>query len=63
MVLELISNLSVGVCLFDPQEIFVCLVPQSYGTQIVGCIYMEGDCDISHQMKENFPNTRYIGYS
>ena len=24
---------------------------------------MEGDCDISHQMKENFPNTRYISYS
>ena len=59
MVSEPIPDLGVGVCL-APSKVFVCLAPQSHGTQRRRCVCMGGICDVPHRIGEEVPGAIYV---
>ena len=57
MVLEPILDLGVGFV-----WVFVCLAPQSHGTQREHCVCMGGGgvCDVLHRIWEKVPDAIYV---
>ena len=63
MVSEPIPDPGVGVCLAS-YEVFVCLAPQSHGTQRGRCVCMRGGeggvCNVPHRIEEKVHSAIYV---